>query len=419
MQKKLTARDVETLQPEPGKRVEVFDTVQKGLALRITESGHKSWSVHYRIDGKLRRYTIGPVDKFTLADARRKAYEVSRDAATKGKDAGAEKRAKRLQAKQGETVADLVKAYLEKHAKRHKRSWPADDRMFNAEVLPHWRHRKVKEITRRDVRALIEAIADRGSPITANRCLALIRKTWNFAIQQDWIEANPAALLQKPGVEASRARVLTDDEIRLVWAAIDAERPAMRALVRLRLITAQRGSELVAMRWSDIDGDWLTIPPTVTKNKTEHRVFLTDLAHEALALVPRIVDADGNVDDRVFPAAVGKGTMTDLKQAGRRIAARVLAELQKVDPTVEAFDFRAHDLRRTAATKMAEAGVDPMHISLVLNHVDGRPRATRIYDRFSYDPQKQLALATWARRLRAILERKPADNVVPMARQGA
>src|SRR5690606_14648834 len=108
-----------------------------------------------------------------------------------------------------------------------------------------------------------------------------------------------------------------------------------------------------------------------------------------------------------------------LKQAGRRIAARVLAELQKVDPTVEAFDFRAHDLRRTAATKMAEAGVDPMHISLVLNHVDGRPRATRIYDRFSYDPQKQLALATWARRLRAILERKPADNVVPMARQGA
>ncbi|ODS53223.1 MAG: hypothetical protein ABS36_14970 [Acidobacteria bacterium SCN 69-37] len=419
MQKKLTARDVETLQPEPGKRVEVFDTVIKGLALRITESGHKSWSVHYRVDGKLRRHTIGTVDKFSLAKAREKAYEASRDAATTGTDAGAEKRAKRQQATQGETVADLVKTYLEKHAKRHKRSWKDDDRMFNAEVLPKWRHRKAKDITRRDVRTLIEAIADRGSPITANRCLALVRKMLNFGIQQDWIDANPAALLKKPGVEASRDRVLTDDEVRLVWKATDAERPAMRALVRLRLITAQRGGELVAIRWSDISGDWLTLPPTITKNKTEHRVWLSDLAHEALALVPRVVDDEGNVDERVFPARIGKGTMTDLKQAGRRIAKHVLAALQKTDPKVEAFDFRAHDLRRTAATKMAEAGVDPTHISLVLNHVDGRPRATKIYDRFNYDPQKQAALATWARRLRAILDEKPADNVVPMTRKGA
>src|SRR5690606_17001096 len=148
-----------------------FDTVQKGLALRITESGHKSWSVHYRVDGKLRRHTIGTVDTFSLAKAREKAYEAARDAAPKGKDAGAEKRAKRQQATQGESIADLVKAYLEKHAKRHKKSWRDDDRMFNAEVLPKWRHRKAKDITRRDVRALIEAIADRGSPITANRCL--------------------------------------------------------------------------------------------------------------------------------------------------------------------------------------------------------------------------------------------------------
>src|SRR5690606_2368965 len=98
MQKKLTARDVETLQPEPGKRVEVFDTVVKGLALRITESGHKSWSVHYRVDGKLRRHTIGAADKFTLADARKAAYNAARDAATTGKDAAAEKREARLQA---------------------------------------------------------------------------------------------------------------------------------------------------------------------------------------------------------------------------------------------------------------------------------------------------------------------------------
>ena len=82
--------------------------------------------------------------------------------------------------------------------------------MLEAEVLPAWRTRKVKDLTRRDVRDLVEAIADRGSPISANRYLALIRKMLNFAIGRDWLEANPAALIPKPGAEQSRERVLTE-----------------------------------------------------------------------------------------------------------------------------------------------------------------------------------------------------------------
>lgn len=425
MQRKLTARDVETLKAEPGKRVEVHDAVVRGLALRITEDGHRSWSVRFRCQdptcekrGKQEQFTIGPVSSVTLAKARDNAYKAARDAAA-GKCPCASKRERRHELQRGKTVSDLAKVYIEMWAKKKKRSWRDDDRMINAELLPHWRHKNVKEITRRDVRELIEAIVERGSPITANRALALVRKMLNFAIQHDWIDANPANLLAKPGVEKSRDRVLTDDEIRLVWKATEAERPAMRALARLRLITAQRGGELAAMRWSQISGDWLTLPASVTKNKEEHRVWLSDLAQEALAAVPRLVDEDGNTDDRVFPARTGRGVVTDGKQAGRRIAARVLAELQKANPKIETFDFRAHDLRRTAATKMAEHGVEPMSISRVLNHSDGRPRATRVYDRFNYDPQKQLALATWSRALRTILEEKPADNVVPMARKGA
>src|SRR6187402_2349030 len=117
MRLKLTARDVETLKPERGKRVEVFDTVVHGLALRITESGHKSWSVHYRVAGKLRRHTIGTVEKFALAEARKAAYDATRGAA-KGEDAGRKKREARLAATQGETVGDLAKEFLDKYAKR-------------------------------------------------------------------------------------------------------------------------------------------------------------------------------------------------------------------------------------------------------------------------------------------------------------
>jgi integrase len=70
------------------------------------------------------------------------------------------------------------------------------------------------------------------------------------------------------------------------------------------------------------------------------------------------------------------------------------------------FEFRGHDLRRTAATRMAEAGVPRHHISAVLNHVEGGPAATRVYDRYSYDAEKRAALETWATELTRILAGK-------------
>ena len=84
------------------------------------------------------------------------------------------------------------------------------------------------------------------------------------------------------------------------------------------------------------------------------------------------------------------------------------------------FTFRGHDLRRTCATGMAEAGVPVESIAKVLNHVDRGARATRVYDRYSYDREKRAALETWARRLDAILQRKRADTtVIPFSRGGA
>jgi hypothetical protein len=204
---KFTARTIDTLRPVPGRRVDYFDESLPGLALRVTESGHKSWSVHYRTAARrLRRLTIGDYPTITLADARKAAHKALR-AAAPGEDPAAEK----LATRRGETVADLADEYIERHAKKHKRSWKEDQRKLDVDVLPLWRTRKAKEITRRDVRDLIEGIADRGAPIAANRVLALVRKLLNFAVQRDWIDANPAALIAKPGAERSRDRVLTDN----------------------------------------------------------------------------------------------------------------------------------------------------------------------------------------------------------------
>ena len=406
---KLTDRRVATLRPDPTRRLEVPDDKVPGLALRVTPSGAKTWTLRYRVEGgrrgRLRRLTLGGYPAVSLAKARKAATNALGHVATTHTDPAAMKQAARL----GETFGDLAKDYLARHAKRHKRSWREDERILEADLLPAWRSRKVKEITRREVRELVEAIADRGAPVMANRTLALVRKMLNFAITRDWIDANPAARIPKPGAEQSRERVLSHEEIRLVWQACEAEPPALCALMRLRLLTAQRGGELARLRWTDIEGDWLILPSTATKNKLAHRVFLAPAAQTILNALPRIEGCD-----YVFPSRSGTRPVGDVKKAGRRIAARVLATLRETDATIEAFDFRGHDLRRTAATRMADAGISQADIAKVLNHAEGGPRATMVYNRYAYDREKRIALETWARTLTAILERKDtAANVVP------
>ena len=180
-------------------------------------------------------------------------------------DPAAEKAAARVQATAAESFEDLARLYVEKHAKVHKRSWREDDRIIRVELLPSWRHHRVKELRRADIRAVIERIAERA-PIMANRTLAVVSRMLNWALERDWIEANPALRISKPGTEKTRERVLSDAELRELWKALgetarqdDAGRPvarlsaALNAAFRMRLLTAQRGGEVFRMRWADVD----------------------------------------------------------------------------------------------------------------------------------------------------------------------
>ena len=116
-----------------------------------------------------------------------------------------------------DNVDALVKEYVMKHVRVKMRSCAEEERVLNVDVLPFWKDRSVRELTRRDVRALVAPIVDRGSPIMANRVLAVVRRMLNYGVRNDWLDANPASLIDKPGNEVSRERVLTDDEIRRLW----------------------------------------------------------------------------------------------------------------------------------------------------------------------------------------------------------
>ena len=283
----LTDRAIAKLQATDG-RLDIPDGKVPGLVLRVTPTGVKTWALRYRLGGgragRLRRITLGQYPVVGLATARRKATTVLRKV-----DAGDDPAEEKIESRRADTIEALAREYIERHAKPHKRSWREDSRMLDRDILPAWRHVKVQDLTRRNVRDLIDGIVDRGSPIAAVRTLALITTMLNFAVGRDWVDGNVAALLPKPAVAVSRDRVLTDDEIRLVWGMCATQQPAMCGLTRLRLVTAQRGGELAKLKWSDIEGDWMILPGAITKNKRAHRVPVTKMARMIIDELPEVV----------------------------------------------------------------------------------------------------------------------------------
>ena len=358
----------------------------------------KSWVLLYRRGrkGKLIRMTLGTYPDVKLSKARDDARAELQKA-----DAGRNPAAERREAQQ-HTFKALAELYLEQHAKRQKRSWRDDARMIRQE-LDVWADRTVAAIRRTDVRELLEGIVQRGAPVLANRVLSLVRKILNFGIDREWLEANVAAKMAQPTAEQSRTRVLTAEEIRSVWAWL--ERPATeekdathwalaQAALKLRLITAQRGGEVIAMRWPDVDlgAGWWTIPAENSKNKLPHRVPLTA---SALRILKRLKASAGEEAVYVFSGIRGprhrRGVLDDLPIA----------------------DVRPHDFRRSAASMMAGGGVPRLTIAKILNHVE--TSVTAIYDRHSYDTEKQVALTWWDTKLEAIVKGK-ASKVLPFSR---
>ena len=370
----LTARFVATVTPAETRR-EYFDRVVTGLALRVAPTGTKSWVLLYRQGRRLRRWTLGRYPTLSLADARDRSRAGLRTAAA-GDDPAQAKRTQR----DALTVGELAERYLVEYARPRKRSWKEDRRLLTHAVLPIWRHQAARDIQRTDARALVQAVATRGAPIAANRLRALLHTLFGFAVAHEIVEVNPITHVPRPGIERRRDRVLTADEMRTFWSRLDDEPPPMAAALRLRLVTAQRGGEIHDMRWRDVERAtrWWTIPAARSKNGLPHRVPLTD---PALNLIDGLSGSDP--EGYVLAGARGK------RQRSQAIARLGLD------------DFRGHDLRRTAASHMASAGVPRLVIGKILNHAD--PSVTAVYDRHSYDTEKRAALETWATALLAIV----------------
>jgi len=399
---KLTKKFIDSLNP-PSAGYEIkWDGELKGFGVRITSKGIITFIIDYRNkNGRRRRMSIGRYGVLTPAQARGKAIEILASV-NAGKDPLESKKKMRAES----TFKDLANEYIKRHASQ-KRSRKEDERIINKELIPKWGHLPIKEIRRRDVIRLIDAINDRGAPIMANRTLALIKTIFNFGISRDIIEFNPAHLVKPPAKEKPRDRVLSESEIKKFWDRID-KIPTLsihiKAVLKLILITAQRPGEITNMEWKELDLEtgWWTIPAEKTKNKLSHRVPLSPLAKKIIQSIPR------ESERFVFPGRKGSQFLKDKPIQANSIAHAVRDNRKDLD-----VDFRPHDLRRTAASQMTSMGISRLVVSKILNHVE--TGVTAVYDRNSYDREKRDALNAWSERLLNIIEGKKAE-VIPLTR---
>jgi integrase len=396
---------IRSIKPPASGTVDYFDDLTPGLSLRVTANGVRTWTVFYRDkNARQKRFTLGRYPAVKLVDARELARNAQRRVAHGG-DPVVDKRA----AREVLTFGGLAQKYLDDYAKLNKKSWEEDERQLNADLLPKWKSRPTAEIKAEDLLAILNAKVRNGSPVAANRLRALVSRIFTFGTDQRLVPAaaNPVIGVKKPTKESSRDRVLTESEIRRIWDACDTQNPYVSAWFRLRLVTAQRGGELLQMRWSDVDEEshFWTIPAEFVKNAHGHRVYLNELARKVLATVPR--------DDKsvwAFP----KSFMGDYKHVGRRLAqstrANIIIEGNQNTRGRDKADIRGHDLRRTAASLMASRGVPRFVISRILNHSEEKD-ITSVYDRYGYDAEKKAAMDLWNRLLIAILKEKSTSRV--------
>lgn len=403
MRKKLTDRYLDSLKPPTAGRLEIVDTEAPGLALRITAAGVKSWAIRYTPKGGAQqRASFGTYPAVKLAAARGRAREIAA-AAARGIDLPAAEKREREEHHKAEgrphTVGDLLNEYVERYCKPNQRRWNLTERMFASHVKPAIGKVALADLRRGDIVELLDDLQnEKGFAAQVNRVRSQILAALNWAVEREYLDVNPAAAVKKRKIEASRDRVLNDDELQAIWRTADRLPDPSRSLVKAWILTGQRRDEVRCMAWSEVDltrALW-TLPAGRNKGKRDHEIPLAPAMVELLRALRR----------RGAPVFTTTGAKA---YSGQK---RLKAILDR-ESGVTGWTF--HDFRRTASTGMAALHVPQDTIDRVLNHAKGT--LAGVYNRHEYLDQKRKALEAWAERVAFIVgEARDAENVVALAR---
>jgi integrase len=385
----LTDASVKRLKPPTNGQQDIFDRGYPGLCLRISYGGGKSWAFFYRFGldlktGKprLRRMRLGIYPAMSLAEAR-ETCRAARHEVMSGRDPS--------QAKKSETGAtDFIGVFHEwlRRDQAKNRSHDEVKRLIEKNVLPTWGERRIADIGRRDVLDVIDAIVDRGAPITACRVHAHLRRLFTWSVGRGIIAASPMANMPRPAVVPRRERVLNDDELRAVWQAAEHLGWPFGSALKLLILTGARREEIGQLRWNEIAGNVISLDGARTKNGESH---LIPLSKPALA----VIESGKRIAGSQFVFSLN---------GMKHIRAWSHAK-SRLDELVEIAPWRIHDLRRTTATGLQKLKTPLQVTEAILGHTAGsRAGVIGIYQRHDYADEKRAALETWGAHVMALVQ---------------
>jgi integrase len=400
---RFTDRGLRALKPPPRpKQIDYFDESLPGFGLRVSYNGRKSWVVLYRCSGVKGRLTLGRFDVVPLLDAREQARDALK-AAARGDDPSLKKDRDR----EAPTFKQLADRFIAEYAKPKKRTWQKDRRLLENNLIPALGRKKAHMITRADLRTELAKIKSRPAPVEANRTFEVVRRLYNWAIEEEILSENPAFKLTKPAEEMPRERTLTADELQTLWCALNDLGPIVRGVFRVMLLGAQRRNEVSRMRWTDLDRreGWWNIPGELTKTKRPYRVPITP----AMLTIIEEMDQLSLDPEWVFPRAGGGGPAPETN---------LTRPLRRLVRDLGIAHFVPHDLLHTVTSHMTAMGISQFDVAKVRHHTSHDTKtSTSRYDHYAYDREKRRALDLWNARLLDIAAGKaPGSNVIGLVR---
>lgn len=354
---------------------EVRDELVRGLVLRVGKKGQKVWEIIVQRGHSRKRIRLGTFPGVSLKEARKAAEAAKEDAITPMKERGVK------------TVADLFARYADDRAPK-MRAWRDVQSVWDNWAADRIGHVRLTDLTIHHGLDLRDHVAVRSSPLRASSVIRYLRPMFAWATDERYIDASPWSTLRAKEVALTRKRVLADVEWLKVWEAAKGEPYPFGPFVQALMLSAQRLSNVAEMRWDEIAGDVWIIPAdkmkaTRVEKATTHEVPLSSALADLIARQPR------------------NGPFVFSTRRDRPISPGS-RQKERIAKAAGVFDWRFHDLRRTAATRMTEAGISRFIVERVLGHADRG--VTAVYDRNAYRDEKRKALETLSASWRPLIK---------------